>query len=327
MKRYDRRAICLLFLLFVFFSCEKSDQGPVLNPDQFEFGIVGELFPGIKNEYDKSIQIIIPQESDKRQLRAYFKTPDHTELFINNSLQISWETILDYSQPMTLQLRSNGKYISSSWTISVQKETEAYGLGKYLIAARSLNKSWDFYVDQYQTGFYAVNNCGPAVVAMASKWVDSSFVQSVSELRASIRPDGSLWSTSDIMQSLKTQSIHADIVYLGQIENVIRKEIDAGSILILCLDMYDIKQNTNRIEKRGKFYTNTSRGYGHFILVKGYQIVDDKFYLEVYDPNSGGKVYSLNQEPRGKDRYYAAKEVQLATENWWNYAIVVSPKN
>ncbi len=328
MKRYLWKALGLLFAFLTLFACKKEDQINLNNQfKQFDFGIVGELFPSIKNESTRTIQVIIPQESGTSQLRAYIELPDGVQAFLNGALITSREISLAYSKSISLSLRLQGLGAEQNWTIHIQRESEAYGLGSWQLAANNVNLDRNFYADQYNTGEYSINNCGPAVAAMASSWADRTFNQSVAEIRNSHKPDGSSWSTSDIMVHLQKRSIHTTIIYLGQVEAIIKKKIDEGRMLILCLDMFYVQQNANRIQKRGKFYSNAGRGKGHFILVKGYRVVDNIFYLEVYDPNSSGLTYQLNGEPLGKDRYYSANEIKQATENWWKYAIVVSPKN
>jgi hypothetical protein len=314
--------------VFVLFSCEKKDE---LNPGpefvSFDFGIVGELFPSLKNQNTRTIQVIMPQESSFTDLRTYLNLPEETKAYLNDTPLNTGETLISYANPVVLGLRPQGSVMLQKWTIHVGRESQVYGLGFKQDHAKSVNIDRNFYADQFNTGKYSSNNCGPAVAAMASRWADSTFSQSVDDLRNSLKPDGSPWSTSDMMSHLQSRSIHASIVYLGEIEGLVKKQIDEGRALILCLDMYYVQQNTDRIQKRGKFYSNRSRGKGHFILVKGYRVVDQVFYLEVYDPNAAGRTYLLNGEPLGKDRYYAAQEIKQATENWWKYAIVLYPKN
>lgn len=328
MKRYYSKTNCLLFAFFTLFACKKDNQfelNQVFEP--FHFGIVGELYPSIKNEATLSIKIIIPQESATSHLQAYIELTDELQAYLNGVLITNRETIIPYSKSISLSLRNQELGAEQNWTIYIQLESEAYGLGSWQLSANNLNVDRNFYADQYNTGENSINNCGPAVAAMACRWADYSFSESVMGIRNTIKTEGALWSTSNMINYLKSRSIDAEMVYLGQVETIIKKHIDEGHILILCLDMFYVQHNPDPIQKRGKFYTNRNQGKGHFILVKGYRVVDNVFYLEVYDPNSSGLTYQLNGEPLGKDRYYSANEIKQATENWWNYAIVVSPKN
>lgn len=328
MKRYTWKAIGLLLAVLFLFSCEKEDE---LNPSPeflaFDFGIVGELFPSLKNQNTRTIQVIMPQESSFTNLRTHLNLPEETMAYLNGTPLNNGETLASYLEPLVLSLRTYGEENEQKWSIKLVRESEVYGLGFKQDHAKSVNIGRNFYVDQFNSGKYASNNCGPAVAAMASRWADSTFSQSVADLRNSLKPDGSSWSTSDLMSHLQSRAIDVSMVYFAQVETVVKKQIDEGHALILCLDMYYVQQNTDRIQKRGKFYSNLSRGKGHFILVKGYRVVDGVFYLEVYDPNSAGRTYLLNGEPLGKDRYYAAQEIKQATENWWKYAIVLYRKN
>ena len=93
--------------------------------------------------------------------------------------------------------------------------------------------------------------------------------------------------------------------------------------MILCLDMYYIRDGTNSEWRMDKFYTTGSTGWGHFIVVKGYRQVDGELYFEVYDPYGFGRTYN---DGKGKDRYYRSEDIYEATSIWWNYTIVVSEK-
>jgi len=70
-----------------------------------------------------------------------------------------------------------------------------------------------------------------------------------------------------------------------------------------------------------KFYNNNVGG--HFIILKGYKLVDHELFFEVYDSNSFGTVYN-DRSLKGKDRYYRFSDLDKATSIWWDYAIIVS---
>lgn len=52
------------------------------------------------------------------------------------------------------------------------------------------------------------------------------------------------------------------------------------------------------------------------------KLINETFF-EIYDPYSYGERYA-DGSLKGKDRYYKAADLDLATNNWWDYAIVVS---
>jgi len=104
---------------------------------------------------------------------------------------------------------------------------------------------------------------------------------------------------------------------------MLREQIDRGNIAILCLDVFYIRFTDIPSYHVNKYYMTTNQGCGHFIVIKGYKVVDNKTYYEVYDPNSWGITYA-DFTLKGKDRYYLDEDLDIATNIWWNYAIIVS---
>lgn len=327
MKWYFKHGLFFsLCFLYLFTACSKDERVPLdLMLQQFEFGIIGQLYPTIKNPNQKSLEIIIPENRTKTNLIVFCRVPAKTLVLLNNTLLIDNQTIVDCSMPIRLSLIAENTTLQE-WTVYVKTESEAYGLGSKVTASKSLDRNYEFYRDQKGSGLYAVENCGPAVAAMALHWADSGMNKTVSDARATIKPQGGDWSTSDLIDYLSAGGIQSSLVYLSNVQQNVKKYIDLNYLLILCLDMHQIKYNANAIERTNKFYPTFHSGWSHFLLVKGYRIVDGNFYLEVYDSNSNGKVHELSHQPKGKDRYYAADQIQLATDAWWKYAIVVAPK-
>jgi hypothetical protein len=87
--------------------------------------------------------------------------------------------------------------------------------------------------------------------------------------------------------------------------------------------MYRVRSETDDEWRIDKFYATNSEGWGHFIVIKGYKVVDGNIFYEVYDPNSYGACYT-DQTLKGKDRYYRSVDLDNATNTWWDYAIVIS---
>jgi hypothetical protein len=95
-----------------------------------------------------------------------------------------------------------------------------------------------------------------------------------------------------------------------------------GNIAILCINTTYITYNNNPAQRVGRFYSFQG---GHFIVVKGYRVVDGKTYFETYDPNNWNEHYQSGQE-KGKDRYFLSEDLMKAGSNHWNYSIIVNPK-
>ncbi|MCY6355160.1 SH3 domain-containing protein [Clostridium sp. ZS2-4] len=199
---------------------------------------------------------------------------------------------------------------------------EALGLGKYETEYIHNDREYEWYIDQYETGTYNYENCGPSSVTMAIKWADSSFDKTAQDARNTYRSEGGWWYTYDIINYLDKYNIKnwtsEDIK-----ESSMKKELNNGNIMMLCIDSNYITYNSNEEQHVGRHY---GVGGGHFIVVKGYKVVDDKTYFEVYDPNSWNEVYE-NGTKKGKNRYYSSEDVIESMEKWWPYMIVVSDKN
>jgi len=235
--------------------------------------------------------------------------------------------VLQNSQQLAIKHIVNNGIASDSLTkeITIPKSTpeRLYGLGIKINSAHSNNDSYNWYYDQMSTGTYSSVNCGPTSVTMAIKWVKEDFTKTPLDARSTYRSTGGWWYTSDITNYLNMYSITNYIVSINHIDSI-QSQINSGNIIILCLDMYYIRDQEKDKWHIDKFYsTNNQKGWGHFIVVKGYKIVDKTVFYEVYDPNSYGRKYT-DGSIKGKDRYYRSTDLNDAVLNWWAYAIVVS---
>lgn len=209
-------------------------------------------------------------------------------------------------------------------TVSVPEPTppfETWGLGSTISKQISLNTDYDWYIDQMHTGYASDSNCGPSCTIMAAKWSDKTFPKSVEDARNTAPNDGGWWYLKNIHQFLVDNSIPCNLLYGVTLEGTIA-QLDKGNILIFNINTGDITRNQNEKERTGKFYDENT---GHFIILKGYRIVDNQTFFEVYDPYNNDRVYSDNTE-KGKDRYYLASEVIYSANNWADKYITISKK-
>lgn len=202
----------------------------------------------------------------------------------------------------------------------LQENTKTWGLGRQLTEYVSNDRSYEWYVDQGDTGEYSANNCGPASVAMVGHWLDESFPAATSEIRELIPADGGWWYSWDISNALEQHSIAFTEIPIEDHDTLV-EIIDEGAIAILNNEMGVIPFNSDAEQRVQRFYSYSS---GHYFVLKGYAIVDGNLFFEVYDPNNWGKVYEDGQ-PMGKDRYYAAEELLISLE-WWPKAVVIYPQ-
>jgi hypothetical protein len=197
---------------------------------------------------------------------------------------------------------------------------ETWGLGKNISAYKSNDREYLWFYDQAETGIHSGNNCGPTSIAMVGRWVDQNFSLTGEDIRKDFRPLGGWWYGEDINGSLEKYSI----VY--QMKTIQDKFdlmfiIDAGNIAIINNNMDVIPRNTNENQRTNRFYDYVT---GHYFILKGYIIVDNKTYFEVYDPNNWGATYS-DGTPKGLNRYYEADSLLKSMLQWYDQAVVIYP--
>ncbi|MBN2443124.1 MAG: hypothetical protein JXJ04_17320 [Spirochaetales bacterium] len=196
-----------------------------------------------------------------------------------------------------------------------------WGLGTPLTEYYENDRDYPWYMDQYNTGTYSSINCGPTSVTMAIKWTDESFDRTPENARETYRPDGGWWYTSDIINYLNAYNTEHIVITAANDPNLFKDQLRGGNILILCITMEEIRRNSVEREHTHAFFSGT----GHFIVIKGYIVVNNTLYFEAYDPNSLNRFYPAPEETwlKGKDRYYLWEDLYNAVSAWWNYAIVV----
>lgn len=234
--------------------------------------------------------------------------------------------IIDETRDVNIKLIVNdGQYSDTIVKIIPLPPTtlqRLYGLGIDLKNAHSNNVNYNWYCDQMNTGSFSLINCGPASVTMAIKWVTPDFTKSPEDARNIYQTGGGWWYTNDVINYLNLHSVNNYTIDLPHIDTIM-SQIDMGNIIILCLDMYYIRFETKSNWHVDKFYSTSGEGWGHFIVIKGYQIVDDEVFYEAYDPYSFGSRYS-DHGIKGENRFYRSEDLNEAVSRWWKYAIVVS---
>lgn len=319
MKRF------VYFLLFLVLSCKEKE----IVPDTFlSFTVEGEA--ALINNEELSIALKLGENALWKSLKIDFTTTGNAVPEISGNLVLPGSTV-DLSEVSQLTLKSaDGS--SRTYTLKKSSVFEEFGMGKIQDRYESLNRPYSFYLDQYGTGTHQYINCGPAVVTMALRWSDPAFHLSVTDARNTLRPEGGWWYTTDIYTYLRQFGVTAGYYPLpgslsvAEYEAKIAEVIDNGYLAILCLDMYYVKENTVSPQRTNRFYAANSQGWGHFILVKGYRIIDGKMWLEIHDPYSIDNKYTDGQL-KGDRRYYDPAEIKKATDVWWPYSMIVPRKD
>ncbi len=321
-----------LLILPLIISCEKEEIKKSNEADILTYNLVGQTIDVKIITVSRSINITFPIEViSPNQLIANFTLSEGATAYVGTALQISGQSVNDYVIPFTYKIVAEDEKSILNWEVSSSNNTYTvrWGLGRFLIQTLSNNRDYEWYIDQANTGIHSNVNCGPSSTTMTAKWSDASFNNSAEDARAAYRSDGGWWYTSDIGNYLTDCNIPHQFIELSTnssgTQQVITNQLDNGKIIILCLDMYYIRDGANSEWRVDKFYTTGSTGWGHFIVVKGYRNVDEEVFFEVYDPYCYGMKYN-DGTFKGKNRYYRDEDIYDATSIWWNYTIVVSEK-
>jgi hypothetical protein len=275
-----------------------------------------------------TINIVFPDSvKSATNLVADFTLSSGCKASINNTEQISGVSRNDYNSLITYSVSSVSNY-NSSWTISSTNNlySQSWGLGNFIEEKQSNDRAYSWYLDQLNTGFDSIDNCGPTAVTMVCKWADSTFTKTPQDARMKYETSGGWWFTPDIDNYLSDNGIAHDIISLPQTATgsmqLLKKQIDLNELVILCIDMNYIRLSNNQNFRTDKFYSTTP-GFGHFFIIKGYAEVDNEMYFQVYDPNSWGQK-NPDGSLKGKDRFYRHEDIFDASNNWWPYAFVIA---
>ena len=199
--------------------------------------------------------------------------------------------------------------------------SQVWGLGKSIDTYKSNDRNYLWYFDQADSGIHSGNNCGPSSIQMVGKWVDKNFSLTAEDIRKDFRPLGGWWYSEDINGALRKYNIaYQSITIENKIDLMLI--IDAGNIAIINNNMDVITRNPDENQRTNRFYDYVT---GHYFVVKGYVIVDNTTYFEVYDPNNWGATYE-DGTPKGQNRYYEAETLMASILQWYNQAIVIYPK-
>lgn len=183
------------------------------------------------------------------------------------------------------------------------------------------DRDYDWYIDQRYTGSAAMNNCGPSCAVMAMRYQNPSETLSVEKAREEIPKDNGWWYTDDLEDFFKKHKVNYRSSFYTEPDKLIKPLLES-KIAILCINSEDIRYNRKPNEIFNKPYTG---GGGHFIVVKGYRIIDGKMYFTVNDPNSWGDKNS-NGEPVCKNRLYDAVDIDRSLRTWSTLFFIIDNK-
>ena len=319
------------FLFLILSSCKK-DQAPVT-----EVHDTNILTYSIQNSPAK-VSIVTPQQLitisfpvtviKADDLIADFTLSPGCKATVNNIEQVSGISKNNYTKVFFYTVSNGGSKADWKVTATNNNYTTNQGLGNFLQQTASNNCTYPWYWDQANTGPYSLDNSGPSVVTMASKWADSNFTKTPEDARKAYRPAGGNWNADEITFYLRDNNIpNLTIALPNSLDSttqLLKRQVDLHQLVIVEPDIYIVRYNANPHLHIDRFY-DALPGVGLFIIIKGYKEVDNELYFEVYDPNSWTRTYD-DGNLMGKDRYYRSEDLFEATKNWWPKVFIVAKK-
>lgn len=326
MKKYP---LLTLVFLCTLAACKKSQQ--TQTPRLVDISVEGQTAK-TNVASTATFKFLVDEHTDITKVQTHFTLNPGNKAFINDA-EVTDGSTIDFSQAQTLKIVSGDR--SLNYTLNVQQEWPYFGVTGDIVAAKSLNKDYNFYFDQFDGSTLQAINCGPTVTTMAIKWADKSYAGTPLKARTDIPEGGGWWYTSDVSDYLAQNGVSNSTVKITDFDNLVKSNIDNGKLVILCLDMYVyIGYNDKDYQHTDKFYQTLTAKWGHFLLVKGYKQTTTGLFLEIYDPYSNHNQYQDDfsqqvfgqQQYKGKDRYYSSGAIGQSANQWWGYVIVVAPK-
>lgn len=337
MKRIIFHIILLCLAGTVFFSCQSGDDNstePLSDTDITAFSINGCEGKAIIDAEKKTVYLQIPSSvKSGSNLCPEFSLSEGASASVNNQLQTSGHSKVDFKSVVTYTITAGNKTDQSQWKITVTNNdySTGWGLGCFITEEHSNdgNSPDGFYLQQHNTGASSDNNCGPTCAVMAARWANPTFPSTVENARDEIprsTVDGGMqWFPQDVQAYLGNHGITISMMTLNQIEDQfvtqVTNELKNGHLVLICLDMQYVTfdKSGNPEYRINKFYNGTT---GHFLVIKGYKIADGVVWMEVHDPWGMDLKYA-DGSYKGASRYYRAGELSIATTKHNTNAVVI----
>jgi len=185
------------------------------------------------------------------------------------------------------------------------------------------------------------NNCGPIAAFTARQFTTQNFKvknlnASITAARTLITPsspeeaeeaedglgyandnkfDSRWWHTSDIKRYLIQHQVKISPLNIKQGTQALLNELDKGNIMIINVNMNDLPQQHDSTNI-GKSYVTfpIPGGWGHFLVIVGYQYIDNKLVFQIHDSVSN----------KGKNRLFYAINIVHAIKRYFPEIIVIN---
>jgi hypothetical protein len=338
-KNYPTTATLVLMLAICFIACTKNDSNPKQPEppagkshatDILTYTIDGMDAQATVVTTDKQVTVMLPDTlTSGANIVAKFTVSPGASVSVNGTAQVSGSTKNNYENEVDYKVTAEDGVTYTYWRVIASNTNYSlkWGLGHIVQKFVHNDRDYNWYLDQANTGLYSSVNCGPTSVTMAIKWYDSTFTKTPEDARNYSQTTGDLWYPATITNYLGSYNIPFKVINLTDDEDKARQlitgELDKGNILVSCVYTGVIRGAGTGDQRVDKYY---DWGAGHCLVIKGYILVDNEYFLQVYDPWDYGAVYSDDGTPKGKDRFYHASDVAFACKLNANSVWSVSPK-
>lgn len=309
------------------FSCKNTEA------ELYDYEVCLQETSTVIDQENQTITVCFPDHiKTADNLCADFTVSEGADAFVRHTLQISGISKNNYEAPFELTIVSEDGLVHVPWNVKPVNNdyTEAWGMGGFLHRELSLNRPYEWYIDQSRTGTHSDYNCAPSCVVMAAHWRDADCTYTVEDARGLCRPSGGGWLTYDIdkcLTAFKTEHLVISLSdYRDETLQILMDHLDDGNIILLAIDVHYLENSFEPGIRINKYYETIQLGTGHCIVLKGYKEVDGITYFEVYDPIGYEYKYS-DGSFKGKDRYYLSDDIYTAAFAAWNYAFVIKRWN
>lgn len=320
-------------MLSLSIACKKSN-GPDVRSSQADllsFSLVANVNDEATFYPNSTVRVRVPDSiTAATNSAAYFTASPGAHVTANGISQVSGNSRNNFEGLVDYKVVAADNTEKTFHILAMNNDfTYNWGMGQFLKQSLAEDVSYEWYIDQSTTGTYAAVNCGPTSVTMASKWSDPNFSKTPLDARNTYRSGGGWWYTDDVDNYLSANGIPHAIIPLGANATGTMQDLvqvlNKNEIVILCIDMNQMRAAGQDAYHVDKFYSTTP-DWGHFFVVKGYEVVDGETYFQIYDPFSFGQTNADNGKLKGRDRFYRYEDVAAATSVWWNFAFVVAKK-
>lgn len=238
---------------------------------------------------------------------------DYTLATIEAGAPAAFYRILEFTGPV---FRYDRSYLYQSPYLL------AWGLGLAEESYVTVDRPYEWYLNEAMTGSMGPEDCGPAVATMALKWRNPAYNRTVEEARRwSVDRYGQKgWYTGCMTEFLDYNSAPYSLVVFKDPAQV-EKLISQGYLLLVCVNTGYLVPNPDGEKHVGRYYDYAG---GHYLILKGARRVSGELYIEVYDPSNWKDPYR-DGSFKGKNRYLRADQLTIAIANWWGYLILVHP--